>query len=109
MFVNLPFSVDCVFVGQFFLPNYRACSMDFLRDVLSGEKDCFLIKDTHPINVPRVSRITVQTVCDYVVDKPKFMKYLPNPDEDEIKGIDRNFLFTIVNTVDPNYLPSLLR
>ena len=98
-----------MFVGQFFLPNYRACSMDFLRDVLSGEKECFLIKETHPINVPRVSRITVQTVCDYVVDKPKFMKYLPNPDEDEIKGIDRNFLFTIVNTVDPDYLPSMLR
>ena len=82
--------------------------MEFLRDVLSGKKSVFKLKDAVPVRVPILKAISVKTVYQYVSDKQKFLTYLPDLLDDDIIGFDRNFLFTIVNTIDSTYFPQQL-
>ena len=82
--------------------------MEFLRDVLSGKKSVFKLKDAVPVRVPVLKGISVKTVYQYVSDKQQFQSYLPDLMDEDIIGFDRNFLFTIVNTIDSTYFPKQL-
>ena len=79
--------------------------MEFLRDVLSGKKSLFKLKDAVPVRVPVLKGISVKTVYEYVSNKQQILSYLPDLMDDDIISFDRNFLFTIVNTIDATYFP----
>ena len=42
------------------------------------------------------------------MNRKQISKYLPDQDDKSEPQVDRDFVFTIVNTVDPNYFPSQL-
>ena len=57
--------------------------------------------------MPRYKQLTYDRVLEYAVGQEKIRQYLPDPDKKAKKVVvDRGFLFTIVNTVQPDHFPN---
>lgn len=98
-----PFSppfLNCI--GQLFLPPKRSCSVNFLRGILQGEKSYFLNKDVPYVYIDQLEGLTIKNVLDKVYQIPDVKKYLPDHDEPE-KFIPRDWLFAVVNKLDPTF------
>ena len=76
---------------------------------MNGQKSYYVTKDVKLVSVPRYSEITVKQVINFIFDKPHILKYIPNLKKSSDKSMDREFLFNIVNTVEPEYFPELVR
>ena len=92
-------------LGQLYLPERRFCSMDFLRGVLNGRKSVFKNSEVQRVKVPRYKQLTLEKVMQHCLDKPKILRYLPDFPVTSEAPCDREFLFTVVNTIDSNYFP----
>ena len=91
------------------MPEQRFCTMDYLRCVLNGRKSCFTNSEARKVKVPRYKQLTSEKVISHCLSNPRILRYLPNlPDSGE-PPCDREFLFTIVNTIDPEYFPKQLQ
>ena len=77
--------------------------MEFIKDVLSGKKSFFLQKDIRMMKIPKCPEITVDRVLQQVRGIKEIMKYLPDIPLVGKHYIEREFLFSVVNTVDPDY------
>ena len=77
--------------------------MEFIKDVLSGKKSFFLQKDIRMMKIPKCPEITVDRVLQQVRGIKEIMKYLPDIPLAGKHYIEREFLFSVVNTVDPDY------
>ena len=89
-----------------FLPERRYCTMEFVRAVMNGRKRYFKNEEVRKVRVPRYKQLTYQRVIEYCNEKPNIMRYLPNQRLDGEPTCDREFLFTILNTIEPEYFPS---
>ena len=80
--------------------------MKFLSDIISGKKKYFLYHEIVDIKVPLCSELTVESIFNKVKNHKEIMMYLPDMPEDHY--IERDFLFTIVNTCDRLYFKEAL-
>jgi hypothetical protein len=85
------------------LPPKRLCSIQFLRDILSGKKKYFYTHDIAMINVCRIEHLTVKSVLDKIYNMPDVRVYLPDFDTEPEKRINRDYLFAIVHKLDPSF------
>jgi hypothetical protein len=76
---------------------------------LSGAKEVFANHEIRPINVPRFKGLSLKTVYEFARNHPRMQKYLPDMQDDDEPTLDREFLFTVVNTCDGHYFPQQLR
>ena len=83
--------------------------MDYLKQLLNGQKDFFTLAQIRKVNVPRFRQLSLRTVLEDVESMPLVLKYLPDHLDGDEPPIDREFVFTIVNTCDSNYFPKQLR
>lgn len=83
------------------MPPKRACTIQFLRDILAGRKKYFRNSDVPEVYVHRMEKVNVSTVLDKVYDNPEVRCYLPDYEEAPEKRMPRQFLFQIVNKLDP--------
>ena len=95
-------------LGQILLPEKRYCTMDFLKALLSGKKSIMKNQDVHPINVPRYKKMSLKCILNYINTKPTIKKFIPDGINPEDPGIDRSFIFTMLNTCEPAYFPTQL-
>jgi len=95
-------------LGQIYLPERRYCTLAYLKSLLSGEKSFFKNQEVRPVKVPRYKTLSIKHVLEYAMSRRQISKYLPDQDDKSEPQVDRDFVFTIVNTVDPNYFPSQL-
>ena len=84
------------------MPPKRACPVSFLRAVLTGEKSYFLNSQIPYVYIDQLEGITIKNVLDRVYKHPEVRKYLPDYEEPE-KFIPRDWLFAVVNKVDPSF------
>ena len=96
------------FLGQLFLPEKRYCNLEYLRGVLSGAISVYRNDEVKPVNIPRFKTLTLKIVYDYAKSHPVCKRYLPEMNDEEEPYIDRDFLFTIVNTGDRSFFPGQL-
>ena len=82
--------------------------MDFLKDVLRGVKRYFLISQVQFVKVPFCHELTVERVLAQVRAHREIMQYLPDLPEKGTPYVERDFLFTIVNTLDSRYFKAAL-
>ena len=87
------------------MPERRYCTMEYLRGVLNGRKKVFKNEEVRKVRVPRYKELTVDKVMTHCVEKSEILSYLPDLPENGEPHVDRDFLFTIVNTVDIGYFP----
>ena len=96
------------YLGQYFLPDKRYCSLDYLRAVLSGAISVYRNEQVRPVNIPRFKTLTLKIVYDYAMSHPICKNYLPEMESEGEPQLDRNFVFTVVNTADKTFFPSQL-
>ena len=79
--------------------------MAYLRDILSGKKKVYKNSEVRPINVPRFKTLSLKTVFDYAHRYAPINAYLPEQQDVTDPQLDREFLFTVVNSCDSTYFP----
>ncbi len=95
-------------LGQLYLPRLQDCSMRFISDLLKGKKRAFKQHEVKHILVPVSPWLTVKRVIEMIVKLPSVLIYLPDQDELTSQRIHRDYLFTIVNTLDPEFFPAAM-
>ena len=83
--------------------------MEFIRALLNGRKSYFKQEQLRRVKVPRYKQLTYTKVMEHCNERPSILRYLPNQRLDGEPTCDREFLLTILNTLDPEYFPNQLR
>ena len=82
--------------GQLHLPPYDECTMEFMRDALSGRKRLITNRDLAPVNVPRYKEFNAVALYKAGIADEELKLYLPDPPTKESsKVINRRFLFNV--------------
>ena len=63
---------------KIYIPDYRNCSMEFMKQILYGSKEQLLKVDVTIVNVPKWKEFKVRIFYDAVIKDPRFEKYLPD-------------------------------
>jgi hypothetical protein len=84
------------------------CSLEFLREILAGTRKYFLLHEIATVRVPVCPELTVERILHRVKDHKEIMRYLPDLPDKGKKYIERDFLFTIVNTLDRKFFKEAL-
>ena len=86
-------------VAQLHVPDYERCTLEFMKQLLAGTKKALPLHKIRPVRVTERRYITVKRVVAQVKDNENWMRYLP----DHPAAGGRQFLFNVVNTLDPEY------
>ena len=78
--------------GQYHLPPYDECTMEFLRDALCGKKRLLTNREVSYVNVPRYKEFNAGNLQKAAVADAELRLYLPDVSE---KVINRKFLFNV--------------
>ena len=79
--------------------------MEFLRAIMNGNKKYFTNAQVKRVKVPKFKELTQAKVFDYIKGKPNIVCYLPFIRCDGEPTVDRDFMFSILNTIEPDYFP----
>lgn len=85
------------------MPPKRNCTVHFLKQILEGTKSYFTNTDIPNVFVQKLDGLTVKSVLAQVYNVPEVRAYLPDFDENPERYINREYLFAIVNRIDPSY------
>ena len=80
--------------GQLHLPPYDECTMEFMRDALSGKKRLLTNRELASVNVPRYKEFNAQKLQKAAMGDAELLLYLPDALSDN-KVINRKFLFNV--------------
>ena len=81
--------------------------MEFLKDILAGTKKYFLLDEVAKIHVPMCPELTVERILKQVKDHKEITRYLPFIERAD-QYMERDFLFSIVNTIDRRFFKEAL-
>ena len=80
---------------------------DFLKAVLNDEKRLLPMNECKFINVPKFDELSTKNIYPLFKQDPAFMIYFPNEfPKDRLPH--REYFFTVLNTVYPEYLAKLI-
>ena len=82
--------------------------MKYLKDILSGERRYFTLKEVKQCNVPRYYQLTLRKLVLYALKHPVMKDYIPFQHDPNDPMLDRRFVITIINTIDPEFFPRRL-
>jgi hypothetical protein len=80
---------------QLHLPNFDDCSLEFLREVLSGRKKLFRLKDVSIAVVPRYEEFNCDLLYRQALEDENAKRYLPDPSGNRRRPVNRKFLFNV--------------
>ena len=78
--------------GQYHLPPYDECTMEFMRDALSGQKRLITNRELAPVTVPRYKEFNAAGLQKAALADQELRVCLPDAGE---KVINRKFLFNV--------------
>ena len=81
---------------------------DFLKAVLIDKKKLIPIADCKFINVPKFDELSVKNIYPLFAQDEEMMRYFPDSYPQE-KGPTRDYFFTVLNTLRPEYLAKLIK
>ena len=90
------------------MPSIRNCPISFLRDILCGRKRFFLQREVAHITVPKCPELTIEKVLAIAQQHDSIMQYIPDLKDEGNQYIERQFLFTVVNTCDREFSRSAI-
>ena len=82
--------------------------MSYLRDILSGNRNYFTLKEVRHCNVPRYYQLTLKKLVQFALKHPVMKNYIPYQHDPSDPMLDRKFVVTIINTIDPDFFPRRL-
>lgn len=78
-----------------------------MRDVLTGNKLYFKNIEVPCVYVQKMENLTLKNVLDKVYDVAAVRQYLPDFEDNPEKNLSRDFVFAIVNKIDPTFFARL--
>ena len=72
--------------GQYYLPPYDECSMDFVRDALAGKKKLLKNQQVVIVEVPRYKEFNVKGLYELSLQDSDLKQYLPDKKADSEPG-----------------------
>ena len=84
------------------MPNENKCPLEFMGQLLKGTKKAFAQDEIRPVKVRDRRYITLKQVAKQVKNNDVYMRYLP----DHPVRAGRQFVFNVINTIDPEYFRS---
>lgn len=89
--------------GQISLPSYKHCPLSFVKQILANRKKTLRHAEITKVVVPRMKMVTVERVLEIALKDKTLSQYLPD-EADLVNGyIDREFLFSLVHTLEPSF------
>ena len=90
------------------MPPKNMVTPPYLKQILSGEKKLMKVSDIKHCNPPRYDEITVVQLYDTCVQMPRMAQYFPDT-YPKGRGCNRDYFFTILATIHPEYVDKLLK
>ena len=81
--------------GQFHLPPFDECTMEFLRDALCGKKKLLPNCDVRSVCVPRYKEFNAGSLYQEAMNDAQLRIYLPEPSGPKCKPVNKKFLFNV--------------
>ena len=81
---------------------------DFLKQVLSGEKRLFELKQVKFINVPVYDELAIKHIYPLARDEPNLMLYFPDK-LPQGRMPERNYFWNVFNTLNEEYVGRLIK
>lgn len=85
------------------------CPVEFLRALLSGEKKYFYNHEVPVVYIQKLNKVTIKQVLKKAYNVPDIRVYLPDFDTHPERKMFRDFLFGIVNKLDPTFFKRAVR
>ena len=92
---------------QLYVPPEKMINKDFIKQVLSEEKQFLEIKKVKFVNVPHYDELSVKKFWPRVQTDRDFMRYMPDPTPDG-RLPDRTFFWNVLNTVQTQYVKNVV-
>ena len=93
---------------QLYLPPEYMMNKDFLKEVFAEDKALLRLNQVSRINVPLYDELSVANIWPMMKSDEKFMMYFPTKMAKN-RVPDREYMFNILNTIQPNYLQALIK
>lgn len=94
--------------GHFFLMPFRQCSVAFLKQALCKKKRLLKEDEAVCVTLPAFPELSIKNLLAKAKNSSEVMMYLPDPEELSDKTVNKDFLAAIINTVDPDFFPSVI-
>ena len=99
---------DHVYLVQLYVPPEYMINKDFLKEVLTEDKDLLELKEVRWINVPLFDELSVIKSWPMTKENKQIMKYFPTK-LPKGRVPDREYYFNILNTFQPQYVDQIIR
>jgi hypothetical protein len=83
--------------NQLHLPAFDDCSLDFIREILSGRKKLFKLREINPAVVPKFTEFNCDILYKQAMEDSTARLYLPDATSLKRRPVNRKFLFNIVS------------
>lgn len=80
-----------------------------MKDILAKKKLVFKYSDINLSNVPLCKELSIERVLAIAYQSEKVKMYLPDEEDVSAKRMNRDYLFNILNTIDPLFFKSAIR
>jgi hypothetical protein len=90
------------------MPSRKKVTKDFLKLVFAGKKDLIPQAQIRPINVPKYDELSTRALIAEVMGNKELAKFFPEQ-RTACDLPDREYFFNVINTVEPNYLQTLIK
>lgn len=97
--------MQLTFRAQMFLPPRELVTLEYLKGIFAGRVKVLHNFEICPVKVPYAHTITKKLVAEKVKDADGIKEYLP---KDPLKMTSKQWLFTVVATLDPEFFPRLV-
>jgi hypothetical protein len=91
-----------------FLPSYEATKLSFIRAILQNKKKVLKSNEIKKITVPMYAEISVKNLYDDAMNDQELKQYLPDLEQSSGKLPEREFFFSVMNTIKQDYLSKII-
>ena len=91
-----------------YLPSYEMFTKDWVKQILSGEKELMEMKDLRVVTVTKYDELSVKRLYDDLLTLDGMTKYFPDS-YPQGRVCDRDYMFNIANTLHPDVVSDLIK
>ena len=92
---------------QLYTPPSLMCNKDFLRQIISGEKELLPLSSIKMVNGPECDELSVTNLWKHAKNDPAFMRHFPDK-LPKGRNVDREYMLNVLNTYQPEYVKLLI-
>ena len=90
------------------MPARKKVTKDLIKLVFAGKKELIPQSQIRPISVPRYDELSVHNLIKEVMKTKALNKFFPEQ-QTPADLPDREYFFSVINTIEPEYLNALIR